>query len=100
MTDLLEDHVTYGHPSLHASSLDVIVVKMLEDCQSKSGHRHCSSIAICHIQTPLIIWVIILKVLDYFPQKKWLDHLNSFLYKEMVTKSSTYVHYKHCTGLD
>lgn len=79
-TDLPVDHVTHSHSNPHACSLDMIVVEMLEDSQSKRGDGHRSSVNIRHAKTSLIIGVTILKEKDYLPQKKWLDHFDCLLY--------------------
>ena len=80
VTDLPIYHVTHRHSYPHACSLDVVVVEMLEDSQSKGGEGHCSSIPINHAKTSLVIWVIMLKELDYFPKKKWLNDFDGLLY--------------------
>lgn len=78
-TDLLVDHVTHGHSNPHANSENLIVVKMLEDRQREGGDGHGSSKAVRRVKTSSIVWVIVLKILNYFPQKKRLDDLNGFL---------------------
>ena len=83
-TDLPVYHVTHGHSDPHARSLDVVVVQMLEDIQSKAGEGHGSSVNIHHGETLLVVRVVILKVLDYFPQKKWLEHSNGLLYERVM----------------
>lgn len=87
--DLSVYHVTHGHSYLHACSLDVVEVEMLEDSQSKGGEGHRSGITIHHAKTSLVVRVIILKVQDYFPQKKWLDDFNGLLYGKYSDKKYT-----------
>lgn len=79
MTDLLKDHMTHGHSNPHPNSDYLVVVKMLEDGQPEGGDGHGSRITIRHVKTDTILLVIVLKELDYFPQKKRLDNFNGFL---------------------
>ncbi len=94
-TDLRVNHVTNSHSDLHARSLDVIVVEVLENAQAEGREGHRRSVTIHHDKTSLVIWIIILKVLDYFPEKQRLDHFNYFLNdtkereKMKATRSST-----------
>lgn len=78
-TDLPVDHVTHGHSDLHARSLDMVEVEVVDNGQSYGGQRDTSSIATGLIQSIHVIWVKILKVLDHFSQEHWLGHLNHFL---------------------
>lgn len=44
-TDLLIDHVTHGHSDLHACSLDVVEVEVMEQCQADGADRQSSCVA-------------------------------------------------------
>lgn len=72
--------MTNGHSHLHAYSHHLVVVEVLEDAQPKGRQGHSSSVNVHHDETPVVVRVVILKELDYFPQKKWLDDFNYLLY--------------------
>lgn len=80
--------MTHGNSNLHAYSLDMVVVEMAKESQSKGGEGHCSSVSVHHEKTSLVIWVIILKVHDDFPHEKWLDHFNGLLYDKDRDKNT------------
>ena len=77
--DLPVDHVTHGHSDLHACSLDVVEVEVMEYRQADGAHRQCSCIAQGLIQSLVVIWVVTLKVLNHLPQDDGLDDFNDFL---------------------
>lgn len=79
-TNLPVNDVTDGHPHLHARSQDVVVVEVLEDGQPEGGQRQAGGVAVHNDETSLIAGVVVFKVLDYFPQDKWLDHFDDLLY--------------------
>lgn len=64
MTDLSIDHVTHGDANLHALSLDVVEVEMMEHSQGNGGQGDACSIAVGLGDRGRVGAVINLKVLD------------------------------------
>lgn len=79
-TDLPVNYVTDGHPHPHACPQDVVVVEVLEDGQPEGGQRQAGGVAVHDDEASLVAGVVVLKVLDYFPQDEWLDHFDDLLY--------------------
>lgn len=82
------DHVTNGHPHLHAHPLGYVVVDMLEDSQPERGEGQGWSGDVGHDQCSLVFWVVVLKVVNDFPQKKRLEHFNCLLKVKMIFRKS------------
>lgn len=78
-TDLLVDHVTHGHSDLHACSLDMEEVEVMEQRQTDAAYRQGRGVAQAPVESSTVPWVVIFKVPNQQPQDDWLDHFNDFL---------------------
>lgn len=78
-THLLVDHVTHGHSDLHACSLNVEEVEVMEHRQANGAQTHPSCVAQSLVQSRHVFWVVILEEHNNLPQEDWLDHFEDFL---------------------
>lgn len=78
-SDLPVDHMRKCYPYLHAQSQDGAIVEMLEDGQSESREGQGRSVDGRRDESSLVFWVVVLKVVEDFPQKQWLKHFNYLL---------------------
>lgn len=76
---LFVDHVTHGHSDLHACSLDVVEVEVMEQRQADGADRQRCCIAKGFVQGCLVVWIVILKVTNHLPQDDRLNHFNDLL---------------------
>lgn len=77
--DLLVDHVAHCHSDLHACSLHMVEVEVMEQRQANGADGQGGRVAESLVQSFLILWVIILKVHNHLPQDDRLDHFNDLL---------------------
>lgn len=78
-THLLIDHVTHGHPDLHACPLDVVEVEVMEHHEAQGAKRQARCIAQTFVQSIHVIRIVTFKVSDHLPQENGLDHFYNFL---------------------
>lgn len=77
---------------------------MLEDGQPKGREGQGSGVTTHRDEASLVIWVVIFKVVNYFPQKQWLDHFDGLLYEKkkpshgLDLRQKTTIHTKRLTS--
>lgn len=77
--DLLVDHVTHGHPDLHARPLDVVKVEVVEYRQADGAEGHPGCVAQRLVKRRLVVRVIIFEEADDLTQDDRLHYFNGLL---------------------
>lgn len=71
--------MTHCHSDLHAGSLDVVEVEVVDQRQADGADGHGGRVAESLVQSFRVVWVVILKVHNHLPQDDRLDHFNDLL---------------------